>query len=160
MRMSNAAARHDRIADLADVVLNLSREIRSQDTEKDAIPLTVTEGNVMRFIDRHPGATPTELAHGTGLQRTNMSAALRALETKGLVERIQDPGDGRTVRVMPTERAAENLTALRANWSALLGDVLEDTTDEQIQSAVSLLTELEDGLVRARRSRRTPPEER
>lgn len=148
--MNDVVSGDARLADLADAVLNVSREIRARG-DGDAVALTITEGNVMRFVDRHPGATPGELAEGTGLQRSNLSTTLRALEEKGLVERQHDSSDGRTIRVTPTDRAAENLRALRDNWTALLGEAL-DGRSAGVDDALALLIRLEEGLVRSRRT--------
>ena len=82
----------------------------------------------MRHIDHHPGVTPSEVARATGLQRSNLSTALRALERRGFVERRADPHDARGVNLFPTDLAADNLKRLRRQWadqmkSALGGEV-------------------------------------
>jgi DNA-binding MarR family transcriptional regulator len=155
--MSDEQIRNDdHFADLADVVLNLTREIRSRDAEVGAMHLTSTESHVMRFVDRHPGATSSELAYGTGLQRSNVSAALRALEGRGFVRRVQDSEDGRTVRVIPTALAAKNLRTLRTSWTALVSGALGED-EGGIQATLELLSRLEEGLIRARRESHLPP---
>jgi len=147
--MSKGDDRHtdDRLADLADLILALARTI-STEAHMDAqvVELTATEVNVMRFVDRHPGASPTAVAAATGLQRSNLSRALRALETKGLVERSVGDGDARQARLRPTRRAEVNLQRLRENWSRLLGDAGADRRN--LDAALTLLAELEAGLTR------------
>ena len=147
--MSEGDDRHidDRLADLADLILALARTI-STEAHMDArvVELTATEVNVMRFVDRHPGASPTAVAAATGLQRSNLSRALRALETKGLVERSVGDGDARQARLHPTRRAEANLRRLRENWSRLLGDAGADRRN--LDAALTLLAELEAGLTR------------
>ena len=87
------------------------------------------------------------VAAATGLQRSNLSRALRELESKGLVRRSVDPADSRGVVVRSTELAAENLTTLRGIWARLLGDALEASGEQHdIASAVALMRALERGL--------------
>lgn len=147
--MSRSDTRHTDplLADLADLVMAVARTI-SSDAHLDPtlIDLTATEINVMRFIDRHPGTSPTAVAAGTGLQRSNLSRSLRDLEGKGMVTRTADEADGRQTRLVPTARAAANLQRLRANWSRLLSTVEID--GQELSSALSLLADLDAGLTR------------
>ncbi|AKK28578.1 MarR family winged helix-turn-helix transcriptional regulator [Mycobacterium sp. EPa45] len=111
------------LADFAEAIIGVGRELRLR-RYADVVELTPSEANVMRHIDHHPGVTPSDLARATGLQRSNMSTALRTLERRGFVERRTDPHDARGVNLFPTDRAAENLKRLRRQWA------------EQIQSAL------------------------
>ena len=116
---------------------------------KDAIALTITESNVMRFVDRHPGTSPSALAAGTGLHRSNMSAALRGLEEKGLIERAHQGDDGRAITVSPTPLAAQNLARLRASWASGLARAM-DGDGEGFSESLQFLLRLETGLIRSR----------
>jgi DNA-binding MarR family transcriptional regulator len=135
----------DGLADLADVILALARTI-STDVHLDAeiVDLTASEINVMRYVDRHPGASPAAVAAATGMQRSNLSRAVRDLEAKNMVRRTADESDGRQVRLYPTARAAENLKRLRAKWSRLLTSAGADRRN--LATALAVLTEIEAGL--------------
>ncbi len=136
------------LADLAEAILGVGRELRLR-IDGDVVQLTASEAHVMRHIDHHPGVTPSDVARATGLQRSNLSTALRALEGRGFVERRTDPHDARGVNLFPTDRAGENLTRLRRQWAekvaAALGD---DRTD--VVAAKALLERLEASLIAAR----------
>jgi len=111
----------DELADLAEIVSTLARDIERHHAGDPGITeLTMGEQAVMRYVDRHPGATPSEIARDVGMQRPNMSATLRRLEDKGLVVRSEGVGDRRGKVVTPTPHAAENLRRLRAVWSDAL----------------------------------------
>lgn len=116
------------LADLAEVILVVAREIR-MGMEPDTV-LTPSEAHVMRYIDDHPGAAPSDVARFTGLQRSNLSTALKGLERRGFVERRADVHDARGVNLFPTPLAADNLTRLRSQWarqmSVALGEDLRD----------------------------------
>lgn len=143
-----ARLRHtEQLADLADLVLTVSRAIKLRTaTDPSVLDLSTTEVTVLRFIDHHPGVSPSAVAAGTGLQRSNLSRALRDLEAKQLVRRSADPSDNRQSLLKSTELAAENLTHIRSIWSGLLRDALEGTGDHDIASALELLGTLERGL--------------
>jgi DNA-binding MarR family transcriptional regulator len=130
------------LADLADLILNVGRLVRAR-TPEDAphvVPLTETERQVMRVVDLYPGAAPSEIARRTRLQRTNVSTALRALESKGMISRTATAGRG--VAVHPTALAATNLQVLRAGWTRELAGVLGDDIDA-VRRCAALLSRLE-----------------
>jgi DNA-binding MarR family transcriptional regulator len=143
------------LADLAEAILGVGRELRmrsdtgaagSATSDPAVIQLTAQEAHVMRHIDHHPGVTPSDVARATGLQRSNLSTALRALERRGFVERRADPHDARGINLFPTDRAADNLKLLRRQWanqmaSALGGDL------QNAAAAKALLERIEAGLV-------------
>ncbi|GAB2512801.1 MarR family winged helix-turn-helix transcriptional regulator [Nocardiopsis aegyptia] len=132
---------HDELlADLAHAVHHLSRELKTGD-EPGIVPLTGTQLTVLRHIQTHPGVRPAAVAEALGLQRSNLSAALRVLQNQELVRREPDPDDARVSRLQPTERAAENLRRVRAMWSRRLASVVGGRR-ERVADAVELIDDL------------------
>jgi DNA-binding MarR family transcriptional regulator len=150
-QVSRSDDRHtDALADLADLVLAIARVLNTEaHLEQQIVHLTATEINVMRYIDRHHGTSPTAVAAATGLQRSNLSRVLRDLEARGMVQRTADASDGRQARLEPTARAGANLRRLRANWSRLLS--VADVDRRDLDATLATLTEIEAGLVSAGR---------
>ncbi|MCF6387886.1 MarR family transcriptional regulator [Mycobacterium sp. MBM] len=144
-----ARSRHtEQLADLADVVMAVARVIKLRTAADPSVfDLSATEVMVLRHIDHHPGISPSAVAAGTGLHRSNLSRALRDLESKQLVRRSPDPDDNRQSLLQSTELAAQNLARIRAIWSRLLGDALEGTGVHDIAATVKLLDTLERGLL-------------
>lgn len=140
--------RAEQLADLADVVMAVARAIRTQAADdQDVVELSATEVTVLRFIDHHPDVSAGTVAAGTGLQRSNLSRALRDLEAKGLVRRSADPADSRQVVLRSTRLAEENLARLRAIWARLLDDALAASGEKHdVASALALMRALERGL--------------
>lgn len=136
------------LADLADVVMAVARAIRSQAAADPAVlELSATEITVLRYLDHHPDIGPSAVAAATGLQRSNMSRALRDLEAKGLVQRSPDPADSRQAVLRSTPLAAENLARLRGIWARLVGDALDASGERlDVSAALTLLRALERGL--------------
>jgi DNA-binding MarR family transcriptional regulator len=121
----------ERLADLAELMLSIAREINFQ-ADPEGGPearLTATEIHVMRHLGRHPGAMPKDAARGVGLQRSNFSVALRGLRDKGLVAAEPDPADGRSMRLFTTALADRNLAAHRRRWAALLAGARWDPAE-------------------------------
>ncbi|MGF6821753.1 DNA-binding MarR family transcriptional regulator [Microbacterium sp. ZKA21] len=142
-------ARRAALADLADGVLALGREIEFRHRYDDVIPLTLNERLALRVIDRAGGIAPSELADRLGLQRSNLSTALRGLETKGLVTREHDGGDGRAVVVRSTPLAAENLRRLRDGWADAIAAVAP--RDADLDAVARLLNDMTAALIEQRR---------
>ncbi|MET0704196.1 MAG: MarR family transcriptional regulator [Mycobacterium sp.] len=141
----------DDLADLAELILNVAREIRSRRPGDDdrVIHLSWSEAHVMRFVDHHPGAAPSDVAEATGLHRSNLSTALRSLAAHGLIERRTDPADRRGVNLFPTALAASNLALVRADWARHLATTIGENR-AAVPDALALLRRLEDGLIAGR----------
>ena len=160
-RQTSPAAGTDedrRWAELADLVLIISREIQFRGyNDERAVPLSPSEGMVMRHLQHDHAAPPSRIAAATGLQRTNLSTVLGGLERKGLIERRADPGDGRGVTVHTTERGRANYALVRGEWAAAVSAAAgHDTT--RLDAALTLLSAVEAGLTGARpRTRSTRP---
>jgi DNA-binding MarR family transcriptional regulator len=139
----------ERWAELADLVLSISREIQFRGyASPEAISLSIPEGTVMRYLHRHPGVPPSQIAEATGLQRTNVSSALRSLEAKGLIERRDCPEDRRGSRISPTPLGTSNYTLVREEWASLLSAAAEQA--ESLEDTLELLARIEEGLVAMR----------
>lgn len=141
------------MAELADLVLVLARDL-AQVAGDDVVALTPTEAAVIRCIDRHPAATPSAVAEATGLHRSNLSVTLRSLEAKGMVHRSHDDRDRRSVLLLPTPLAHEQVARLRKAWAARVAEGLGAGAHHQgVEAAVALLSHLEAGLrpIEARR---------
>ena len=135
-------------ANVAEAILGIARELRLR-IDADPDHLTLSESHVMRCINHRPGVTPSEVARFTGLQRSNLSTALRALEKRGLVKRRADPNDARAANLFPTRRATDNLARLRRQWAAQIHDALSGDV-RRVGQAAEVLQTLEAGLVTER----------
>jgi DNA-binding MarR family transcriptional regulator len=98
----------------------------------------------MRVVDLFPASSPSVIAARSRIQRTNVSAALRSLESKGMITRTSSSGRG--IRVMPTAYAASNLRRMRTAWARQLSPALGDDL-ASVRHCVELLALLERALV-------------
>ena len=139
-----------RWADLADQVLILAREIQFLGyRDPQAVPLTQSEGMVMRYLHDHPGTPPSQLADATGLQRTNLSAVLRGLERKGLAERRASKDDLRRATIHPTEHGERNYALVRQEWAAVVSAAAGHAT-AGLDEALALLRTIATSLTASR----------
>lgn len=138
------------LADIASAVLSLAREIEFRHAHDAYIPLTQTERLVLGTLDRHGETAPSALAERLGVQRSNLSTALRGLESKGLVGRRRSDPDGRGVLVSSTPLAAANLARLRERWSQVIASVAPE--DIEAPEIARLLRGMADAFVERRRT--------
>jgi DNA-binding MarR family transcriptional regulator len=78
-------------------------ERRSRRMER-AIGLTSQQRLVLRFLGRFPGVTAGHLAGALHVDPGTLSASLRRLEARGLIERRRDLADTRRVTIGLTRR--------------------------------------------------------
>jgi DNA-binding MarR family transcriptional regulator len=140
----------ERWAELADCVLIIAREIQFRGyKDPRAVPLTATEGMVMRYIQNHPITAPNQIAAAIGLQRSNLSTLMRDLERKGLIERTMSEGDRRGVTVRLTEAGRRNYLVVRREWAAAVAKAVENDT-RGLDGASGLLKDIAAGLIAMR----------
>jgi DNA-binding MarR family transcriptional regulator len=140
----------ERWAELADRVLIIAREIQFRGYENaPVVPLTATEGMVMRYMQDHPTAAPNQIAAAVGLQRSNLSTLLRELERHGLVERTVSESDRRGITVRLTERGRRNYLAARRAWATAVASAAGNDT-RSLNPAMTLLKEIASGLIAMR----------
>jgi DNA-binding MarR family transcriptional regulator len=94
--------------------------------------LTISEISALTRLDRAGSATPGELAKLQQISPQGMGATLAALEDRGLVERHEDPSDGRRVVMSVTATGRQMLDNKRTARAVQLGKALSDnfTPDE------------------------------
>jgi len=136
-------------ADFADLVFFISREIKFGGySSEEAISLSPSEGIVMRYLFRHPGAIPSQVAEAAGLQRSNLSTVLKSLEKKGVLERRPSAEDAREVHIYPTSLGKSNYALVRKEWARRVSEAVGDSRD--IEDTIALLRKVQTGLIELR----------
>ena len=101
--------------DVSDFAQTLGRLVRHMRAAAAQHELSLTESAVLARLGRDGPATTAELARAEGMRPQSMSAAVAALEERGLVERKPHPSDGRQVNIALTEKG----TAVRSSTKDL-----------------------------------------
>ncbi len=145
---------------LATVLRDLAWTIQRLVPEAAGIkPLPASEIAVLKQILRSPGITVTELARLLGMQQSNVSAAVRVLVERGLVERERDPEDRRVTKPATTEKLLGEKEAIDSAWSGTIRTALAQLSEEQltaIENASGALRELDEILQAERRAAQAP----
>jgi DNA-binding MarR family transcriptional regulator len=103
MLRSMARSREFDVGDFARTIGRLTRRMRAAAAQHE---LSLTESAVLARLDRDGPATTAELARAESMRPQSMSAAIAALEERGLIERKPHPSDGRQVNITLTEKGA------------------------------------------------------
>jgi DNA-binding MarR family transcriptional regulator len=89
---------------------------------------------VLRVVARGPEPSPSDVAEKLRMTSSNVAAALRELESAGLVRRGRDPEDGRRVRLSITGAGADAVACVHAERDTWLGRATAAllSADEQV----------------------------
>lgn len=136
---------------LAEMVIDIAREIQLRASQSTpVVPLTPTQGQVMRYVHRHPGCSASDIADGAGLQRTNVSTALRELRSRGYLTSLRDEQDGRAIRISATKLSDDTIRQLTSSWAHQIRQAWSAEpavgTSATLDQVVAALTGLRDRL--------------
>jgi DNA-binding MarR family transcriptional regulator len=85
-------------------------------------------------IERRGPLTPSGLAELERIKRPTVTRVLRHLEADGLIERVQDPEDGRATLISVTPAGRELLKRLRSRKNAYLARRLRELPPEDVEA--------------------------
>ncbi len=126
------------LARFADAVMSIAHRIEPRGLE---IPgrrhLTPREVLVLHEVAVSPGITATRIARGLGLQRSNLSATLHALEREGLLAQTAAAA-GRGVGFQLTDLAQGELALVRAHRAERLRTASPDVLRAVVDQAAAL----------------------
>jgi DNA-binding MarR family transcriptional regulator len=139
------------LASFAEAIVAIANHLRPRgEGWRNVVDLTGTEVTVIREVQRTPGCTPTHMSRVTGLRRSNVSTAIRQLESRGMLVRVQDGDDARTYLLHLTDLARQSISLMRSIWVEMLRDLDPDVVSTVIKSLPDLellATELKDPLI-------------
>jgi DNA-binding MarR family transcriptional regulator len=126
---------------IVERVQGINRRIkRMHDETLDQLGLTMSDWHVLttlRWAGEPYRRKAGELARRADLTSGAMTSRLDALEKEGLVRRLRDPADRRSVLVELTEkgrRKQEEAMGIQAQKEALLAEALSDREKEQLNA--------------------------
>lgn len=122
-------------------------ERRSRRMER-TLGVTAPQRLVLRLLGRFPGITAGQLARALHVDPGTLSASLRRLEARGLIERRRDPADSRRVAIGLTRQGRARDAARQGTVEAAADALLAITSPRDLAAAVRVLdrfAELLDG---------------
>lgn len=111
---------------------------------RDAHGISVTEWRVLAVLGRYPGLAAFELSDRTAMDKVAIHRAVKSLESRGLLERRTDSGDGRRRSLYLTRpRGRALLEAIVPQAKAFEQRLLESLTAGEAKQLDRLLMKLQ-----------------
>ena len=109
--------------------------------------LRVPEWRVVACLHDQDGLMVTQLAHFALMEQSRLTRIIDQMETRGLVDRRSDEGDGRRVRIYLTDEgqaiSAQLVTAAKAHEKQLLKSLPKEDAAHLKPALIALLNSLE-----------------
>jgi DNA-binding MarR family transcriptional regulator len=128
------------VARLRGVIPRLARMLNDTSTGED---LTPTQYSVLGLVHVRGPLGLTELTELEGLNPTMLSRVVKALDERGLIRRMQDPGDLRAARVAVTPEGARIHDRVRAQRNQVLSDCLHGLPPDTAATLLAAVPDLE-----------------
>jgi DNA-binding MarR family transcriptional regulator len=99
---------------------------------------------VLRQVLRSPSAHPGDIVAATGMDKSAVSRHLKLLRSRGLVDMIHSPEDGRSIIVTPTDSARAGVATAADLWNERYRGFLETWSAADLATFTSLLDRFAD----------------
>jgi DNA-binding MarR family transcriptional regulator len=98
--------------------------------------------SVMSVVVHNPGVTSRQLCAALNILPPNLVGLVQSLESRGLLERLPHPHDGRAMGLHPTDKGQTLITQAEATASELEMSIGSKLTPNQAQTLVTLLQKI------------------
>ncbi len=110
------------------------------------VQLTPTEYRALARVVEVGTKTPKRLAISMGMSTGAITAIADRLVARGLLERVANEADGRSVMLQPTPAGRELVGRLFGNYSRVIGAAVQHLSDAEVAQLTVVLTNLTEGL--------------
>jgi DNA-binding MarR family transcriptional regulator len=115
----------------------------SQFLERMAVyDLKPVDFSVMSVVVHNPGVTSRQLCAALNILPPNLVGLVQSLESRGLLERLPHPHDGRAMGLHPTDKGLELMEKAEATATELEMHIGSKLTPNQVQTLVTLLQKI------------------
>ena len=128
------------VARLRAVIPRLARVLNDTSTGED---LTPTQYSVLALVHVRGPLGLTELTELEGINPTMLSRVVKNLDERGLIRRMQDPGDLRAARVEATPEGAAVHERVRAQRTQVLSGCLTSLPPDTTAMLLKAVPDLE-----------------
>jgi DNA-binding MarR family transcriptional regulator len=108
----------------------------------DRFGFRLTDMQCLNILDLLGPVTPGTLAHHTGLTTGGVTVMLDRLEKAGLIQRLPNPSDRRSLLVRVNPRKLKKMNAVYAGMSRHLEAVLAETSDSDLHAVANFLARM------------------
>lgn len=99
--------------------------------------LTTPQYSCLEAIDRHPGASNSDIARSVFVSRQTMNTLLRGLQQRRLVERAERASSGRAIPMTLTDEG-RRLLAEASDRAAVINQAMIDALGPDLADALAL----------------------
>jgi DNA-binding MarR family transcriptional regulator len=124
----------DSAARLRMAIVRTARRLRQEAAGAGGAELSPTAVAALASVERHGPLTPSELAEIERVKRPTATRTLSVLLGAGLLDRAQDPSDGRSALLSVNAAGREQLRRLRGRKNAYLARRMRDLPPEDLQT--------------------------
>lgn len=108
--------------------------------------LTAAEQPFLRALQRHEGVTQEELTTLVQVDKAATARAVKSLESKGLLSRVQDEQDRRQNRIYLTDAARELKDAVRSELRRFNDLLTAGIDSESLEMTYAVLLKMQENL--------------
>ncbi|WP_368498986.1 MarR family winged helix-turn-helix transcriptional regulator [Herbiconiux sp. A18JL235] len=135
---------HETPSDRADLAARLAFSIgRLNRRIRPASELTPGQVSALATIVTSAPIRPGDIARLERVAAPTVTRLLADLESRGLVQRSADPGDGRSFFVSPTAEGTEAIRVARDERAHRVLEVFDELSEEQVASIAAAIGALE-----------------
>lgn len=138
--MNEELQRLQRIGWLFRAVNLAFREAIDAALKRDGVGLGFSQVSTLSILDTYPGINGAQLARRNMVTPQAMTAVLRFLAQKKLIERRENPDNQRADSWHVTARGEQALARGRASFASVTSRMLGDLPQEQVVALEGLLT--------------------
>ena len=131
--------------ELMDTAPKIVQSIRVEMRRGHGTDLSIPQFRTLRFIQRNPDSSLSDLADQLGLTLPSVSKLVDGLVKKGLISRQESIADRRQLTLVLTQNGESIINSARASAKANLTKILSCLSSEElntIHQAMELLTPL------------------
>lgn len=136
-RLSDACAR-----EVLDVVPSVMRFIRTEMRSHRALGLSVPQFRSLVFIERSAGTSLNGVAAHLGLTPPSVCKLIDGLSNRGMVQRMQSPGDRRRLTIEITAEGAQALARARSAAQKSLSRLLGSLNAEELSIVARAMSDM------------------
>jgi DNA-binding MarR family transcriptional regulator len=150
MTVSEVSKRTDKtpLGTLLSILMSYEVLARYLEVRLKRYGVSLIRFNIMSTLFKNGGEmTPSEIAESVFREKNSVTAVINTLEREGVVRREPSPDDGRSVKVVITDKGWQEANRLSPVAQELSREALSCMDKEQVESLVGIMRTLRESLM-------------
>ncbi|WP_233556234.1 MarR family winged helix-turn-helix transcriptional regulator [Noviherbaspirillum sedimenti] len=132
-------ASEDDVLELMHTAMHAYRSLQNHLLRDISHGITQMDSRVLRYFERHPGATLSDLAHYSGRDKAQLTRLIRGLRDQALLQSEVDESDRRSTRISLTAAGKAVQRSLQQQARQMSAKAVEGMSAAQQQQLRELL---------------------